>query len=112
MAKRTQAWSKVKFANGADQYHVISNNVTNSVIGTGVAGDYLDALTLVVSNASVCSVSLRDGAGASISILPTSPGGGIGPYIIPLGISAVNNWNITMNTGVTGIATGIFRDGY
>ena len=111
MAKRTQAWSKVKFSNGADQYQVISNNVTNSTIGAGASGDYLDALTLVVSNASVCSVSLRDGAGNAISLLPNSPGGGIGPYTIPLGLAAVNNWNITMNTGVTGIATGLFRDG-
>lgn len=109
MAARTQAWSKVKFASGADHYQDISNNVTNSLIGAGKPGDYLDSILITVTNASVCSVSIRDGAGAAYTLMPNSPGGGIGPYPIPLGWYCTNNWNITMNTGVVARVSGLFR---
>lgn len=110
MPKRTNGWPRVRYANAADEYQVISNNVTNQVIGSGSGnqGDYLHGLTIMVANASNCAVSLRDGAGAAIPIFPNSPGGGIGTYYIPLCITAVNNWNISLPAGASALASGLF----
>ena len=109
MAARTQAWAKVKFANGADEYLAVGNNKANYTLGAGRAGDYVDVLTLVVTNASNAAVSLKDGAGASIPVFPSAPGSGIGTYTVPLGMSAVNNWNITAAVGVDVLVTGLFK---
>ena len=75
----------------------------------GAAGDYLESLTLTVATAATAAVSIKDGAGSAISILPNSPGGGIGVYHVPLGMaSKAGAWKITTGAGVTVIAHGRF----
>ena len=75
----------------------------------GAAGDYLESLTLIVATAATAAVSIKDGAGSAISILPNSPGGGIGVYKVPLDMASKSGaWKITTGAGVTAIAHGRF----
>lgn len=89
----------------------IAASQTDSVLGLtgGAAGDYLESLTLTVATAATAAVSIKDGAGSDISILPNSPGGGIGVYHVPLGMaSKTGGWKITTGAGVTVVAHGRF----
>lgn len=112
--RRTTSWSKVKMAQGADQYVTVAANSNNALVGHGgidggSVGDYLDAITAVVANATVSGIQLQDGTNSVIQLLPNAVGGGIGTYHIPLGLSAANGaWRILTNNGVSVIARGIF----
>ena len=92
-------------------WYTIAAWQTDSALGAtgGAAGDYLESLTLTVATAATAAVSIKDGAGSAISILPNSPGGGIGVYHVPLGMaSKTGGWKITTGEGVTAIAHGRF----
>ena len=92
-------------------WYTIAVSQTDSALGAtgGAAGDYLESLTLTVATAATAAVSIKDGAGSAISILPNSPGGGIGVYKVPLDmVSKTGAWKITTGAGVTVIAHGRF----
>jgi hypothetical protein len=76
---------------------------------TGAKGDVLTLLICVVSTAATAAVSIKDGSGSAIAVLPNSPGAGVGTYVIPLNlISKVGAWKITTGAGVAVVATGEF----
>lgn len=93
----------------AGEYETVAAGQTDQVLGaTGAAGDYLARLILIVSTAATAATSIKDGTTA-ISVFPNSPGGGVGTYVIPLGLRATGaGWKVTTGAGVAVIAVGDF----
>lgn len=92
------------------QYEHVGASATNQVLGgTGAKGDYIHRLVCTVSTAATAAVSIVDGSLALHTILPNSPGNGIGVYNIELdAISANGPWKINTGAGVEVMAIGIF----
>ena len=95
------------------QYEHIAASASAQVLGTaGAVGDYLHRIICTVSTAATAAVQIVDGSGAGIlthTVLPNSPGGGIGVYNIELNaVSANGAWKITTGAGVEVMAVGIF----
>ena len=77
--------------------------------GTGAIGDYIHRLVVTVSTAATAQVQIKDGAGFTHTVLPNSPGGGIGNYNIELNtISKLGAWSIVTGAGSEVLAIGIF----
>jgi hypothetical protein len=95
---------------GSGEYETVAASQTDQVLGsTGAAGDYLDKLIITVGTAATAAVSIKDGSGSLISILPNSPGGGVGVYVVSLGaIAADAGWKVTTGAGSTVLAIGRF----
>lgn len=92
------------------QYETVAAGQTDQVCGTvGAAGDYLHSVVCVVATAATATTSIQDGSDTAINVLPNSPGGGVGTYVIPLGLrSRTGAWSITTGAGVSVIAVGRF----
>ena len=92
------------------EWETVAASQTDQVLGsTGAAGDYLEKLIITVGTAATAAVSIKDGTGSSIPVLPNSPGGGIGVYVVPLDmISFDAGWKVTTGAGSTVIAVGRF----
>lgn len=92
-------------------YKAIAASQTDSALGSagGAKGDYLENLVITVGTAATAAVSIKDGSGSSIPILPNSPGGGIGVYVVAVkACSASGAWSVTTGAGSTVVATGHF----
>ena len=94
----------------AEHYETVAASQTDQVLGNaGAAGDFLDTLVITVATAATAAVSIKDGGGAAISIMPNSPGGGIGVYVVPIKAkSKAGKWQVTTGAGSTVVATGNF----
>jgi hypothetical protein len=92
------------------QYEHVAASASNQVLGgTGAKGDYIHRLVCTVSTAATAAVSIVDGSLALHTVLPNSPGAGIGVYNIELNaISANGPWKINTGAGVEVMAVGIF----
>ena len=95
------------------QYEHVAASQSAQVLGTtGAVGDYLHRIICTVSTAATAAVQIVDGTGAGIlthTVLPNSPGGGIGVYNIEINaVSANGAWKITTGAGVEVMAVGIF----
>lgn len=92
--------------------HVAVSQTAQVLGGTGAVGDYIHRLVCTVSTAATGNVLIVDGTGTGVlthTILPASPGGGIGVYNIELNaVSANGAWKITTGAGVEVMAIGIF----
>lgn len=106
----TDELGNAKTVEGASHYETVAASQSNQALGaTGAAGDYLARLVCVVATAATAQVQIKDGSGSAITVLPNSPGGGIGTYVIPLGlVSTSGAWQITTGAGVSVIACGRF----
>ncbi len=91
-------------------YGAVAASQSDQVLGaTGAAGDYLDKLIITVATALTAAVSIKDGGGAAIPIIPNSPGGGVGVYVVPIGaVSTAGAWKVTTGAGSTALAVGRF----
>lgn len=91
-------------------YETVAASQADQVLGKdGSAGDYLDTLVITVGTAATAAVSIKDGGGAAIPILPNSPGGGIGVYVVAVKARSKNGaWKVTTGAGSTVVATGDF----
>jgi hypothetical protein len=91
------------------QYETVAASQTAQVLGgTGATGDFIDRLVITVNTAASAAVTLLDGA-TSIAIMPNSPGGGVGVYVVPLMMcSNTGPWKVTTGAGSTVVAVGIF----
>ncbi len=91
-------------------YAAVAASQTDKVLGTtGAFGDYLEKLIITVTTAATAAVSIKDGSGSSIPILPNSPGGGIGVYVVPCdAVSTDGGWKVTTGAGSTVLAVGRF----
>lgn len=91
-------------------YETVAVSQTDQVLGaTGATGDFLHKLIITVATAATGAVSIKDGAGSAISILPNSPGGGIGVYEVEFNaVSSAGAWKVTTGAGSTVLAIGRF----
>lgn len=95
-------------------YETVAASQTDQILGTtGTVGDLLERLIITVATAATAAVSIKDGNGSAISILPNTPGGGIGVYVVEVGARCVNattpGWKVTTGAGSTVLAVGRFR---
>lgn len=92
-------------------YKTVAASQTDQVLGAGNGqkGDFLESLICVVATAATSSVSIKDGGGSAISILPATVGGGVGTYVIPVNaFSTAGAWKVTTGAGVSVVAIGRF----
>ena len=94
-------------------YEHVAASQTAQVLGTtGAVGDYLHRIIITVSTAASAAVQIVDGTGTGIlthTILPNSPGGGIGVYNVEINaVSQDGAWKITTGAGSEVMAVGIF----
>jgi len=92
--------------------HVAASQTAQVLGGTGAVGDYLHRIICTVSTAATAQVQIVDGTGVGVlthTILPNSPGGGIGVYNIEINAISQNGaWKITTAAGVEVMAVGVF----
>ena len=102
--------SGVNFPYRYQYEHVAASQTLQALGGTGAAGDYIHRLVCTVSTAATALVQIKDGAtGLLHTVLPNSPGGGVGNYNIELNIvSRVGAWQVTTGAGVEVVAVGVF----
>ena len=92
--------------------HVAASQNAQVLGGTGAVGDYLHRIIITVNTAASAAVQIVDGSGTGIlthTILPNSPGGGIGVYNVEINaISQDGAWKVTTGAGSEVMAIGIF----
>jgi hypothetical protein len=110
LSGENQSVGALEVIDGGGEYETVAASQTNQVLGTiGAVGDYLGRLVCVVSTAATAQVQIKDGGGSAITVFPNSPGGGVGTYVIPLGLkSAAGAWQVTTGAGVAVLAVGAF----
>jgi len=92
-------------------WEAVAASQTTKVLGaTGATGDILERLVCVVATAATAQVQIRDGSGGTdITVFPNSPGGGIGTYVVELGMTSfAGGWYVTTGAGVSVIGVGLF----
>ena len=109
---RLAGFAKVRTANAADKYQAIAANngatAAAVVLGSGSAGDYLDRLLVMVTNNAASKVEIMDGA-TVIATIPAGLGSTLNQVLpVPIGLTAVNNWQITTGIGVSVLAAGVW----
>lgn len=94
----------------AVDYETVAASQTDQALGaTGTAGDLLLRLVCVVATALTAQVQIKDGSGSAITVLPNSPGGGVGTYVIEIGARSLSGaWQVTTGAGVSVVAVGAF----
>lgn len=105
-----QSLNVLEIIEGVGDYETVAASQTDQVLGTtGAPGDYLSKLICVVATAATAQVQIKDGSGSAITVLPNSPGGGIGTYTVPIGAKCTGvGWKVTTGAGVSVIAVGAF----
>lgn len=89
--------------------HVSASQTLQALGGTGAAGDYLHRLVCTVSTALTAQVQIKDGTGTTHTVLPNSPGDGIGVYNIEFNaVSRLGAWQVSTGAGVEVLAIGVF----
>lgn len=95
----------------AGNYEAVAASQTDQVIGsTGAAGDFLSHIMIVPTTTSPGAVSIKDGAGSSITVFT----GGVlsvtdlRPFVVTLKINAATAWKVTTGANVSVIAVGKF----
>lgn len=96
-------------------YETVAAGQSGQTMGpVGKVGDLLERLIITVNTAATAAVSVADGNGAAIPIMPNSPGGGVGVYTVEFGegMRAQNattpGWKVTTGAGSTAVAVGRF----
>lgn len=92
-------------------YETVAASQTAQVLGpNGRVGDVLERLIVSVATSATSAVSLLDGDGSGIPVVPANTP--IGVYVIEVGARAVNattpGWKITTAAGVSVLAVGRF----
>lgn len=92
------------------EYETVAASQTDQALGaTGATGDLLRGLLIVPATTGAGNVSIKDGAGSSISVFATGTLADLTPIWIPLGIkSGAGAWSVTTGANVSVIATGNF----
>lgn len=91
-------------------YETVAASQSDQALGaTGATGDYLEHLVITVATALTAQVQIKDGSGSAYTVLPNSPGGGVGVYYVPIkACSASGAWKVTTGAGSTVLAAGHF----
>lgn len=98
---------------GGGHYETVAASQTDQILGAaGAVGDFLERLIITVGTAATAAVSIKDGNGSAIPIMPNSPGGGVGVYVVDLGLKALAattpGWKVTTGAGSTVVGVGRF----
>lgn len=99
------------FVGGGTDYEIVAASQTNQVCGpVGGAGDILNRVIITVATAATAQTQIKDGSNTAHTILPNSPGGGIGVYVVEINArSSSGAWQITTGAGATAICVGRFK---
>lgn len=94
-------------------YETVAASQSDQILGpVGAVGNLLLRLIITVGTAATAAVSIKDGNGSAIPILPNSPGGGVGVYVVDVNARCVNSttpgWKVTTGAGSTVLAVGRF----
>jgi hypothetical protein len=85
---------------------------TATVLGaSGAIGDYLESLIIIPATTSPGAVSVKDGAGAAITVFTggATSVADLKPFTVRLGLRATGaGWTITTGANVTALAAGLF----
>lgn len=89
-------------------YETVAASQTDQVLGaSGAARDWLQRLIVTIGTAATSAVSIKDGAGSDIPIVPANTP--IGVYSIEIGApSTAGAWKVTTGAGATAVAVGSF----
>ncbi len=90
------------------EYEVVAPSATDQVLGgTGSLGDVLGKLVVNVTTSATGTVSIKDGAGSAITLVPANTP--IGTYTVWLGIRSTSGaWSVTTGAGASVLAIGQF----
>ena len=93
-------------------YETVAASQTDQVLGiTGGKGDLLHRLIITVTTASTSAVTIKDGGGSAIAIMPSNVGSGKGVYSVEVNAaSKVGAWSVTTSGGAIVLAVGQFTD--
>ena len=93
---------------GGEDYEVVAAGATAQVLGTtGSIHDFLGRLIVNVTTSATSQVSIKDGAGADVILVP--PNAPIGAFTLELGLlSSAGAWAVTTAAGVSVVAVGKF----
>ncbi|MBU6163277.1 MAG: hypothetical protein KGO50_19365 [Myxococcales bacterium] len=102
-----QSLGALEVIDGVGEYEFVSTG-TSAVLGsTGAAGDYIGKLICIVESSVSSLVTLEDGSGSKMTILPGNQNKGT--YVVPLGIKSTSGaWKVTTDGAVRVMATGAF----
>jgi hypothetical protein len=94
-------------------YETVAAGASDQILGAvGKVGDVLSRLIITVGTAATAAVSIKDGDGSAIPILPNSPGGGVGVYTVEVNArcnrATTPGWKVTTGAGSTVLAIGRF----
>lgn len=93
---------------GGSDYEVVGASAAAQVLGTaGALNDFLARLIVTVSTPATATLSITDGAGAAIPIVPANTVAGV--YVVEIGVRSVSGpWKVTTGAGLTAVAVGQF----
>ena len=93
---------------GGMDYEPVAASQTDQVLGTtGSVGDYLGRLIVTVGTAATSTVSIEDGGGSAIPIVPATTI--VGVYVVEIGARSTSGpWKVTTGAGATVVAVGKF----
>lgn len=98
--------SGVPVISGGYDWLWIAASQTNTALPSTVTGSYIEHLICIVNTPATSQVQIKDGSGTVREILPNAVAGGVGTYILPIGItSKLGAWQVSTAAGVTVIAT-------
>lgn len=92
-------------------YETVAASVTDQVLGsTGAAGDLLSDLLIVPATTSPGAVTIKDGAGAAITVFTggSSSVSNLVSFSVPCGMRAATGWKVSTGANVSVIAKGSF----
>lgn len=111
MAAVSSSGRPIETVEPPSNYQVVPASSSGVVLKTANGGtaDYIENLVCVVTTTATAQVQLQDGTGPAITVLPNSPAGGVGTYVLRLAIkSNSGSWKVTTGAGVSVLATGAF----
>jgi hypothetical protein len=91
-------------------YQAVAAGQTDASLGAGQKGDVLARLVVAVATSATSAVSIKDGNGSAIPVVPANTP--IGVYTVEIGAIAkaatTPGWKVTTAAGVTVVAVGKF----
>lgn len=93
---------------GGTDYETVGASATDQVLGgAGALNDLIARLVVTVNTSATSTLSIKDGAGASIPLVAANAP--IGTFDIEIGArSKAGAWSVTTGAGVTVVAVGQF----
>ena len=93
---------------GGSDYEVVAAGQTDQVLGgAGSVGDFLGRLIVNVTTGATGTVSIKDGAGSAIVVVPALAAAGA--FTIEVGARSTNGaWKVTTGAGASVVAVGKF----